>query len=146
MCQKKIISIKPTNTKNGVKLVAEASSSKFLSWDDKFKIKSECIKHKEEHMNEIEILDISTTTNGNTIYECNRCNFESWHEDSIQEHLIDRLNNTKKAKSWRKKVYPMNTWRMEIRWEMILIWIVKRIWKQTIKTNIKLRQWFLYKY
>ena len=124
MCQKKIISNKPTNTKHGVKAVAEASSSKFLAWDDKLKIKSEFINHDEEHMDEIEVLDISTTTNSNTIYECNLCNFESWHEDSIQEHLIDRLNNTKKAKTWRKKVYTMNTWRMKIRWKMILSRIV----------------------
>ena len=42
-----------------------------------------------------QVLDISTLTNGHEVFECNLCCFESRHEDSIKEHLIDHLNHQK---------------------------------------------------
>ena len=37
------------------------------------KTKAEFEKHKEEHMEEIERLDISTLINGHDLFECNLC-------------------------------------------------------------------------
>ena len=54
-------------------------------------------------MEEIEWLDISALTNGHEIFECNQCSFETGHEDSIKEHLIDHLNHTKEPENHEKK-------------------------------------------
>ena len=61
------------------------------------------MKRKEEHIEEIEELYISTLTNGHEMFECNMCSFESGHEDSVKEHLIDHLNHTKEPKNHEKK-------------------------------------------
>ena len=71
------------------------SKSKCSICDDKFVTKAEYQKHKEEHIEEIEGLDISTLTNGHDLFECNLCSFESGVGDSIKEHLVDHLNHTK---------------------------------------------------
>ena len=64
-------------------------------------------KHKEEHKEEIEVLDISTFTNGHEVFECNLCSFESGHEGSLKEHAIDHLNHQKEypKESSEEQVY-----------------------------------------
>ena len=94
---------KHTNTKHGVKTETEASSFECSICEDKFKTKSESLKHKEEHMEEIEGLDISTLTNSHELFEWNLCSFESGHEDSVKVHLIDHLNHTKEPENHEKK-------------------------------------------
>ena len=54
-------------------------------------------------MEEIEGLDISALTNGQEMFECNLCSFESGHEDSVKEHLINNLNHTKEPENHEKK-------------------------------------------
>lgn len=95
MCPKNETLKKHTNTKHGGKTEMEVSQSECSICDDKFKTKAEYQKHKEEHLEEIEGLDISTLTNGHDLFECNLCSFESGIGDSVKEHLIDHLNHTK---------------------------------------------------
>ena len=94
---------KHTNTKHGVKTVTNASSFECSICEDKFKNKSIFLKHKEEHIKEIDGLDISALTNSHEMFECNLCSFESGHEDSIKEHLVDHLNDTKEPDNHEKK-------------------------------------------
>ena len=44
-------------------------------------------------------------TNGHELFECNLCSFESGHEDSVKEHLLDHLSlpNNESKKKQRKK-------------------------------------------
>ena len=86
--------MKHTNTKHGGKTETGVSKSKCSICDDKFETKAEYQKHKEEHMEEIEGLDISTLTKGHDLFECNLCSFESEYGDSIKTHLVDNLNHT----------------------------------------------------
>ena len=94
---------KHINTKHGVKTVPKTSSFECSICEDKFKTESKFLKHKEEHMEEIEGLDISALTNGQEMFECNLCSFESGHEDSVKEHLINNLNHTKEPENHEKK-------------------------------------------
>ena len=103
VCKKKVTLNKHTNTKHGVKTVTNANCFECSICKDKFKTKSIFLKHKEEHMKEIEGLDISALTNGHEMFECNLCSFESGHEDSIKEHLVDHLNDTKEPENHEKK-------------------------------------------
>ena len=54
-------------------------------------------------MEDIEGLNISTLTNGHEMFEYNLCSFESGHEDSVKEHLINHLNHTKEPENNEKK-------------------------------------------
>ena len=69
--------------------MSETNSFECSICEDKFKNKYEFLKHKEEHIEEIEELDISTPTNGHEMFECNTCSFECGHEDSVKDNLID---------------------------------------------------------
>ena len=40
-------------------------------------------------------MDIKSLTNGHDLFECNICSFESRHEDSVKEHLIEHVNPSK---------------------------------------------------
>ena len=45
-------------------------------------------------------------TNGHELFECNLCSFESGHEDSVKEHLLDHLslpNNESKKKTEKER-------------------------------------------
>ena len=95
--------MKHTNTKHGDKTETGGSKSKCSICDDKFETKADFQKHKEEHMEEIEVLDISTLTNGHNLFECNLCSFESGYGDSIKAHLVDHLNHSKEAAEHEKK-------------------------------------------
>ena len=106
-CKTKVTLNKHTNTKHGVNIETEVSYSECSICNDKFETQADFQKHKEEHREEIEVLDISTLTNGHEVFECNLCSFESGHEDSIKEHLIDHLNHQKEypKESSEEKVY-----------------------------------------
>ena len=56
--------------------------------EDSFSSAKELKKHIDEHIEEIEGLDIASLTKGHDLFECNLCSFESGHEDSIREYLI----------------------------------------------------------
>ena len=43
-------------------------------------------------MKEIQSMDITSLTNGHDIFECNLCSFESAHDDSVKEHMIEDVN------------------------------------------------------
>ena len=95
LCPKNETLMKHTNTKHDCKTEIELSQSECSICDDRFKTKAEYQKHKQEHLEEIEGLDITTLTNGHDLFECNLCSFESGVGDSIKEHLVDHLNHTK---------------------------------------------------
>ena len=46
-------------------------------------------------MEEIEGMDITSLTNEHDLFECNLCTFESGNKDSVREHMIDHLNQSK---------------------------------------------------
>ena len=94
VCLKNETLMKHINTKHGDQIETKVSKSKCSICDDKFVTKAEYQKHKEEHIEEIEGLDISTLTNGHNLFECNLCSFESGYGDSIREHLVDHLNHS----------------------------------------------------
>ena len=104
------------------------------------KTKSEFLKHEEEHNIEIKELDISTLTPGHEMFEFNMCIFESGHENSVNEHLIDHLNHKKEPENLYFFKSLMSTMTMEIILRKILILIVTMILKQTMSTNMKHRQ------
>ena len=60
--------------------------------DEKFNMIKEYEEHIQEHKDEIEDLDVTAITNGHELFECNLCSFESGHEDSVKEHLLDHLS------------------------------------------------------
>ena len=60
--------------------------------EDIFGSEIEYKKHIEEHIEEIENIDIASLTNGHDLFECNLCSFESGLGDSIREHMINHVN------------------------------------------------------
>ena len=125
--------------------MSETNSFECSICKDKLKNKYEFLKHKEEHIEETEEFDISTPTNGHEMFECNMCSFESGHEDSVKDNLIDHLNHTKEPKIIKRKVSSMTTMTMEILLRKIWIQVVTMILKQTMTTVMKHRQWHWYK-
>ena len=59
--------------------------------EDRFESATELKKHIDEHIEEIESLDIASLINGHDLFECNLCSFESGLGDSIREHMIYRV-------------------------------------------------------
>ena len=41
-------------------------------------------------------MDIASLTNVHDVFECNLCSFESGHEDSVKEHMIEHVNSPPK--------------------------------------------------
>ena len=62
---------------------------------DRFNTRNDLDRHKAEHIEEIENIDIESLTNGHDMFECNLCSFESGHEDTVKEHLIQHVNSPK---------------------------------------------------
>ena len=86
---------KHTNTKH-----AEQDSGYECSLcEDSFSSSKELKTHIDEHIEEIEGLNIAELTKGHDLFECNLCSFESGHEDSIREHLIAHVNPQNKDHS-----------------------------------------------
>ena len=83
MCKKKITLNKHTNTKHGKTAESKVFMSKCSLCEDRFETESELKNHKNDHLEEIEGLDISNLTNGYEFFKCNLCSFEYGHEDSI---------------------------------------------------------------
>ena len=79
---------KHTNTKHAEK----DSGNECSLCEDSFLSAKEFKKHIDEHIEEIEGLDLVSLTKGHDLFECNLCSFESGHEDSIREHLIAHVN------------------------------------------------------
>ena len=57
-------------------------------------------------MDEIEETDITSITKGLELFKCNLCSFESGHEISIKEHLLDHVNLPIYASKKKKKGMP----------------------------------------
>ena len=96
VCEKEITLNKHINTKHGTGLETQICFSECLICEEKFVTKSKLQKHKDDHIEEINALVIKKITKGHELLECNLCSFESGHEDSIREHMIDHVNYTKK--------------------------------------------------
>ena len=47
-------------------------------------------------MKKNENIDVASLTNGHDVFECNLCSFESGHEDSVKEHMIEHVNSPPK--------------------------------------------------
>ena len=93
---KEIILNKHTNTKHALKVAEKdtkykASRNECSLCEDRFELDDDLEKHVDEHIQEIEGLDIASLTNGHDLFECNLCSFESGLGDSIREHLIDHV-------------------------------------------------------
>ena len=95
--------MKHSNTKQDVKTKLRCHNPSVQSVMIGLKTKAEFEKHKEEHMEEIERLDISTLINGHDLFACNLCSFESGHGESIKEHLVDHVNHTNELARHKKK-------------------------------------------
>ena len=44
-------------------------------WDDNFNILKEYEEHKQDHIDEIEEIDVTSLTNKQELFECNLCSF-----------------------------------------------------------------------
>ena len=93
---KEIILNKHINTKHALKVAEKdtkykASRNECSLCEDRFELDDDLEKHVDEHIQEIEGLDIASLTNGHDLFECNLCSFESGLGDSIREHLIDHV-------------------------------------------------------
>ena len=84
---KEITMNKHKNTKHVQKLSGKECSL----CEDSFTTEMELKKHIDEHIDEIENLDIVSLTNGHDLFECNLCSFESGLGDSIRKHIIDHV-------------------------------------------------------
>ena len=79
---------KHTNTKH-----AEQDSGFECSLcEDSFSSSKELKTHIDEHIEEIEGLNIESLTKGHDLFECNLGSFESGHKDNIREHLIAHVS------------------------------------------------------
>ena len=57
-----------------------------------FGSETEYKKHIDEHIEEIENINIASFTNGHDLFECNMCSIASGLGVSIREHMIDHVN------------------------------------------------------
>ena len=94
---KKITQNKHINTKHNHKELENDTETKTINsecslCEDIFSSYEKLEKHKREHIEEIEGLDIASLTNDHDMFECNLCSFESGVGDSIREHLVDHVN------------------------------------------------------
>ena len=71
---------------------------------DRFNTRNDLDRHKAEHIEEIENIDIESLTHGHDMFECNLCSFESGHEDSVKEHLIQHINSPKDESGYEGSV------------------------------------------
>ena len=101
----KVSLMKHKNTKHALKPIEQPQVSvpKCSLCDDEFKTFKEYEAHKQEHIDKIEEIDVTSLTNGLEMFECNLCSFESGHEDSIKEHMIDHVNFPNISKSIENK-------------------------------------------
>ena len=79
------------NTKNSVECNYECPLC-----SDQFSTIEGLNHHKAEHLEENINLDVASLTNEYELFECNLCSFESGHEDSVKEHMIDHVNSPPK--------------------------------------------------
>ena len=61
----------------GMNCDAKLCNSKCSLCEDTLKTKDIFKLHNKDHMDEIEVLDITTLTNNHEVIVCNLCNFES---------------------------------------------------------------------
>ena len=73
--------------------------------EDKFSTTEDFNEHIAEHIEEIENISIESLTNGHDLFECNMCSFESGHEDSVKEHLIEHVNPPKTHETTNESGY-----------------------------------------
>lgn len=59
--------------------------------EDMFSNKKDLEDHMSEHLEDISKMDIDSLKSGHEIYECTLCPFESGHNDSIREHLVEHV-------------------------------------------------------
>ena len=100
--------IKHINTKHALNPVKQVVTEQVVVpscslCDDNFNTVEEYEEHVQEHKDEIEEIDVTALTNGLELFECNLCSFESGHEDSIKEHLLDHVNLPSNASEKEKR-------------------------------------------
>ena len=101
-CPSKVTLNKHMNTNHALKgsykeCEAIQSISKCSLCEDKFKSLEEFRSHIQEHLDEIEGINIPSLTNEHDLFECNLCSFESGNEESVREHLIDHVNQSEEV-------------------------------------------------
>lgn len=99
-CENKVTLNKHTNTKHALnesdkEFAVSYNKSECSLCDDNFQSAAEFRSHIKDHMEEIENMDIASLTNGHDLFECNLCSFESGCGDSVKEHLINHVNQSK---------------------------------------------------
>ena len=65
--------------------------------EDKFTNKDDLEDHNNEHIKEIENIDIEDLKSGHEVFECSRCSFKSNNSDDVKNHLASHVfqKNTK---------------------------------------------------
>ena len=56
--------------------------------EDKFQTSAELADHIEDHLQEIRELDISKLRNGQKVFKCNVCQYQSSNDEEVRKHLI----------------------------------------------------------
>ena len=92
-CQNNVNLQKHANTKHAG--MGTGSKDDYIRYkcalcEDRLDTSKEYEQHIAEHIEEIEEMDIESLTNAHDLFECS---FESRHEDSIREHLIEHVNH-----------------------------------------------------
>ena len=77
------------NQHMNTKHIQKFSENECSLCEDRFTSAKEFKKHIEEHIEEIETLDIASLSNGHDLFEYNLCSFKSGLGDSIREQMID---------------------------------------------------------
>ena len=107
-CQNNVTLQKHANTKHvGMVTGSKDDSIKYKCalCEDRLDTSKEYEQHISEHLEEIEEMDIESLLNGHDLFECNLCSFESGHEDSVREHLIEHVNHPKYSETTDESGY-----------------------------------------
>ena len=67
--------------------------------EEKFSEINDLEEHMNQHLVDIKEMDIDHIKSGHDLYECTLCAFESGHNDSIREHLIEHVLASKSTKN-----------------------------------------------
>ena len=62
--------------------------------EDNFSTQEEYDKHVNEHLQEVNEIDIESLKSGNAIFKCNLCDFQSGQTAAVKDHLKQHIQIT----------------------------------------------------
>ena len=74
--------------------VSESDDHECSLCEDKFSTQKEYDEHVNEHIQEINQIDIETLKGGHELFKCNLCDFQSGDTATVKDHLKDHINTT----------------------------------------------------